>query len=110
MKASIFLILCSVVLAELVCRCTDTGDLCITNSVCNPDIDCFCKDESTFESDLITHALVQDSGQEFQIITSSDNDSITNGAIIGSAAAAVMILGFAGWLVYFKTRKHQLSA
>lgn len=95
------------VTAELVCRCTDTEQLCITNAVCNPSIDCLCQEEYPVVQDIV-ELLPQEASsyQEFLTASSSTDHGLLTGVGIGAAAGIVMIIAFVSWLVYYKSRQH----
>lgn len=100
----VLLLFFGAVLAELVCKCTDTNQTCITNAECNPTIGCVCRNEELPFADI---QLQSSENQEIQVISSSDTDSnLLLGAGIGFAAGAVLIIAFVGWMVYDRTKRH----
>lgn len=103
----ILLLLFISVAAELVCRCTDTEELCITNAVCNPSINCLCQEEYPVVQDVVQLLPEEASSHQNLLITASSTDNgLLTGAGIGAAAGIVMIIAFVSWLVYYKSRQH----
>lgn len=94
------------VAAELVCRCTDTEELCITNAVCNPSIDCLCQEEYPVVQNIIQLLPEDASSYQGLLIASSTDHGLLTGAGIGAAAGVVMIIAFVSWVVYYKSRQH----